>query len=76
MRNHNCAHEWQNEVKGKILDRCITICPEIVIITFYTFNNILGKSDPRHFIFGFKVGRSRIRQTKTLNLNEEYLDRL
>ena len=35
-----------------------------------------GSSDPNHFIFGINVGKSRIRHTTTLKLNNEFLDRL
>ena len=33
-------------------------------------------SDPSHFIFEINVGKSRIRHTTTLKLNDEFLDRL
>jgi len=38
--------------------------------------NIKGSSDPSHFIFEFNVGKSRIRHTTTLKLNDEFPDRL
>ena len=36
----------------------------------------MGIQDPRHFIFEINVGKSRIRHTTTLKLNDELLDRL
>ena len=35
-----------------------------------------GSSDPNHFIFKINVGNSRIRHRTTLNLNDEFLDRV
>ena len=35
-----------------------------------------GSSNPNHFIFEINVGKSRIRHTTTLQLNDEVLDRL
>ena len=37
---------------------------------------IKGGSDPNHFIFEINVGKSRIRHTTTLKLNDGFLDRL
>ena len=37
---------------------------------------IKGSSDPSHFIFGITVGKSRIRHTTTLKVNNEFLNRL
>ena len=33
-----------------------------------------GCSDPSHFIFKINVGKSRIRQTTTLKLNDKFID--
>ena len=35
-----------------------------------------GSSDPSYFIFEIHVGNKRIRPTKTVKLNDEFLDRL
>ena len=37
---------------------------------------VKGSLDPSHFIFEINVGKSRIRHTTTLQLNDEVLDRL
>ena len=37
---------------------------------------IKGSSDPSHFIFEINVGKGQIRHTTTLQLNDEFLDRL
>ena len=34
-----------------------------------------GSSDPSQFIFEINVGKSRIRHTTTVKLNDEFLDR-
>ena len=36
---------------------------------------IKGSPDPNHFIFEINIGMRRIRHTKTLKLNDEFLDR-
>ena len=40
----------------------------------WKFSNL--RVDPSHFIFEINVGKSRIRHTTTLKLNDEFLDRL
>ena len=44
-------------------------------IHFY-FSDFKGSSDSNHFIFEIDVGKSRIRHTTTLKLNDEFLNRI
>ena len=37
---------------------------------------VKGSSDPSHFIFEINIGKSRIRHTTTLKLNDKVLGRL
>ena len=48
------------------------------LVQTHTIKHILVKdsSDSKYFIFEINVGKSRIRHTTTLKLNDEFLDRL
>ena len=46
------------------------------IISFHLSFRLKGSSDQIQFIFENNVGKSRIRHTTTLKLNDEYQDRL
>ena len=43
-----------------------SVCPEVFTL----------RADPSNFIFEINVGKSRIRHTTTLKLNDEFPDRL
>ena len=51
-----------------------TIINQMKQITVIKCISVTSSSDPSPFIFEINVGKSRIRQTTTLTLNDEFLD--
>ena len=68
---HKRNPRFPNLTIFRLVSILIENCSLIIKLDF-----LKASSDPSHFIFEINVGKSRIRHTTTLKLNDEFLDRV